>query len=166
MNMFESTPDPFGFCQELKEIGRPRQHLGAINYDDISNCKINVTKITWIGEELKLNYRYGLFSLNRRDDCVYEGVLVEQKKPDKNGMTYKEIKLAEDALVEGIMVDNSFIVLSIQSKYDDNIYDPIYYDKKQKRLINSFSISDRNYYRYIALYDDSAEFSTDVRRIK
>jgi hypothetical protein len=74
--------------------------------------------------------------------------------------------LAEDALVEGIMVDNSIIVLSIQSKYDDNIYDPIYYDKKQKRLINSFSISDRNYYRYIALYDDSAEFSTDVRRIK
>lgn len=55
--------------------------------------------------------------------------------------------------------------MSVASEYDEGIYDPLYYDCTRKKLTRSDLIYDNDYSRFIALYDDSAEFQINIRRI-
>lgn len=164
MHMFETTADPFGFVQEQHEIGKPKYGIGVINLNDISNCKVLIRSVSYRGSWLTLNYSYGVNNLNRIDEFTYTGTLTEKHRPDKTGVKYRASILAESILLECMPDGGELVVLSIQSHYDEDIYDPIYYDKKLKKFVCSDNVSNKEYSRYVALYDDCTEFGSEIRR--
>jgi hypothetical protein len=164
MHMFEATANPFGFAQELHEIGYPKHGIGVINLNDISNCKVLIRNVSYSGSRLSLDYLYGVYYLNKLDEFTYTGTLTEQHRPDKTGVKYRVNTFAESILLECIPDGGELVVLSIQSQYDEDVYDPIYYDKKLRKFVCSDNVSSKEYSRYVALYDDCTEFGTEIRR--
>lgn len=166
MHMLEMVPDPFGFSTETHSIGKPRTRVGAIDYIDISNCKINIQKILYHGQELSLDYSYAVFSLEKQDQFTYTGILYEQKKLAPSLPKAKSTALVKPLLIEGIVDNGDFFIVSVQSVYEDDVYDPLYYDRKMKKLTRSDLVSGKDYSRFIPLYDDSSEYQIHIRRIK
>lgn len=166
MHMLESVPDPFGFSTETRTIGNPRTRVGAIDYTDISNCKINIQSVCHAGENLKLDYSYAIFSLEKQDEYTYTGVLYEQKKVPMGAPKPKSVVAARPIIVEGFADNGEFLVVSMQTEYEEDVYDPLFYDKKLKKLVRSDLTSVRDYSRFIPLYDDSADYQIKVRRIQ
>lgn len=164
MHMFEATADPFGFSQKLNEIGCPKRGIGVINLKDISNCKVYIRDISHSGSKLNLDYLYGVNNLNKLDEFTYTGTLHEKHMPDKSGIKYVASILAGSILLECMPDGGELVVLSIQSQYDEDAYDPIYYDMRMKKLVCSDSISNNEYSRYIPLYDDCTEYNSEIRR--
>lgn len=166
MHMLEATPDPFGFSLEEKELGFPKRGIGAIDLEDISNCKIMLVGASWSGVKLKFDYSYGLFNLQRKDEFTYRGTLTEQRKSSSSETRCKVKTLADNVLIECIPDYGKLIVFSLQTEYEEGVFDPIYYDKQQRKFVRSIDVSDNDYTRYIAMYDDEAVFEAEVRRIK
>lgn len=166
MHMLEVTPDPFGFASTEREIGYPKRGIGAIDLEDISNCKIMLVGASQSGVRLKFDYSYGLFNLKRIDEYTYRGTLTEQKRQSQSGTRYKVNTVAENALIECIPDQGKLVVISIQTEYEEDVFDPVYYDKKLRKYVCSDGVLDNDYTRYIAMYDDEAVFETEVRRIK
>jgi len=166
MHTFETSIDPFGFSNEKKSILNPRYRIGAIDLDDISNCKINLISVLWSGEKLPLDYSYAVFSLEKHDDLVYSGVLCEQRKDPLSGQKSKALQLVNPLLIECIVDDGALYIISARSLYDEGTYDPLYYDKSLRKLTRSDLISSIDYSRFVALYDDLAEYHVSIRRIK
>ena len=166
MHMLEVTSDPFGFDSIEKEIGNPRRKIGAINLQDISNCKIILKGASCSGVKLEFDYSYGLFHLRRIDEYTYRGTLTEQKKSSTPGTKDKANTLAENVLIECIPDEGKLVLISLQTEYEEDVFDPIYYDKKRHKYVCSEDALDIDYTRYIAMYDDEAEFETIVRRTK
>ena len=165
MHMFEIIPDPFGFGITKKEIDHPRIGVGAIDLNDISNCKIMIRSIIWRGNILKTDFTYGLFHLKRINEVTYVGKLFERKNKDASNLKYKTTCVAEEVLIECLPGPGTLAVISLQSEYDDGVYDPLYYDQRARRLLESDSVTGRDYNRFIALYDDNAVFETEIRRV-
>ena len=163
--MFEVVSDDFGFMSDEKEVVNQQNGVRAINYNDISNCKIQLLKIYWSGVRLKLDYSYVLYKLIRVDDNLYRGTLIEQKKQPV-GLKPKIRKVADNILIECLPDKGCLVLLSLQTEYEDGIFDPIYYDNTQKRFLCSNDLIGNNYNRYIAMYDDEAVFETEIRRIE
>ena len=166
MHMLEVTPDPFGFDSTEKEIGYPKRGIGAINLEDITNCKIMLVGASHSGVKLKFDYSYGLFNLKRIDEYTYRGTLTEQKKPSLSGTRYKVNTMADNVLIECIPDQGKLVLISLQTEYEEDVFDPIYYDNKLRKYVCSDGVLDNDYKRYIAMYDDAAVFETEVRRIK
>lgn len=164
MYLYEATPDPLGFGQGKHEIGHPKHGIGVINLDDISNCKVLVCEVSYGGSRLPMDYLYKIFILDRIDEFTYTGRLYEQHKPDETGVIYRVNTLIDNILFECIPDGGELVLLSIQSRYDEDIYDPVYYDRKLRKFISSDRITSREYSRYIALYDDRTDFKTEIRR--
>lgn len=165
MYMFEAISDSFGFSTELKGIGYPKSRIGVINYDDLSNCKLNVQNVLWAGRNLTLSYSYAVFSLQKIDEVTYTGIMYEQLKPKQKDQHYKAIPLVNPLRVECFVDNGVFTIFSIMWE-DEDTDDPLYYDRKLKKLTRSDLITDNDYSRYIALYDDLAEYQVSVRRVK
>ena len=166
MHMLETLPDPFGFSTETRSIGNPRTRVGAINYTDISNCKINVLSVSRGGEALKLDYSYAVFSLEKQDEFTYTGILYEQKKVPMDAPKPKSIAVAKPVIIEGIADNGEFLIVSMQTEYEEDVYDPLYYDRKLKKLVRSDLVSVHDYSRFVPLYDDSADYQIRIRRIQ
>ena len=165
MYMFEAISDSFEFNTELKSIGYPKSRIGVINYDDLSNCKLIIQNVLWAGSNLSLSYSYAVFSLQKIDEVTYTGIMYEQLKPKQKDQHYKAIQLVNPLRIECFIDDGVFTVFSIMWEDEDTV-DPLYYDRKLKKLTRSDLITDKDYSRYIALYDDLAEYQVSVRRVK
>ncbi len=164
MYMFEETPDPFGFEQKRHQIGYPKYGIGVVNLNDITNCKVLIRDVSYGGSKLSLDYSYCVFNLDKLDKFTYTGTLTEKYKLDKSGVKYKVNTLADIILLECIPDGGEIVVLSIQSQYDEDVYDPLYYDKNLRKFVRSDNVTSKEYSRYIALYDDCTEFETEIRR--
>ena len=166
LQMFEATPDSFGFVKEEKEIGRLKRGVGAINLEDITNCRIVFKGATWSGVKLRFNYTYRLSNLQKMNDYCYYGTLSEQKRSyspeDRNPI----VTIAENVLVECIPDETRLVVVSLQTEYEKGVFDPIYYDTRLRKYIPSENAEGYDYDRYVAMYNDEAVFETEIRRIK
>ena len=166
MHMLEVTPDPFGFALE-EEIDKPKKGIGAIYLNDISNCTIRLLGASWRGEELNFNYAYWLNNLQRIDECSYIGVLKERKKRNGSRTQYSATVVSNRVLVECIQNDcGTLEIVSVQTEFEEGIYDPVYYDKTQRRYVCSNNLPENDHSRYIAMYDDDAAFKSEIRRRK
>ena len=166
MYTYEVESDPFGFASEMRSIRKPLHKIGAVNYHDLSNCRINIQKILFAGKELHLNYTYSVFSLEKQDDCTYLGALYERKIATSKETKQKYVLLAKPILVECIVENDEVSVVSIQTEYEDGVFDPLYYDSTLKKLTRSDLVRVNQYERYIALYDDSTEYQINYRRVE
>ena len=172
MYMFESISDPFGFTNELYDMERTKHNIGAVDYNDLTNCKIRITKVACGGDDLPLEYSYEVYNLEKKDDATYIGTLFEKKNdgPRKGSNLSGKQPIAPHIIVdplimEFIVEDGEPCIASIQYEYDEGAYDPLYYDTKQKELVRSDLISG-DYNRFVPLYEDSTCYSIRIWRAK
>ena len=167
MHLLEVEADPFGFSTVEKPVGNPRKRVGAINLYDVSNCVIMLTGASWGGVKLKFNYYYyAVTNLQKINEYSYSGTLTEQKKPSTSGVRGKVRKVSDHVIIECIPEEGRLNVLSLQTEYEEDVFDPIYYDKIEQRYLCSDSVAGNDYNRYIAMYDDEAVFETMVWRME
>lgn len=165
MQMLEVDTDDFGFISVKKKLGKPQNGVRAVNYKDISNCTIRLLGAYWSGVMLKFDYDYGLYNLKRIDENIYRGTLLEKRKPFP-GSDQRIKSLATNIRIECLPDKGSLVVLSLQTEYEEGIFDPIYYDNEKKKFLRSDDLIGKKYSRYIAMYDDEAVFEAEIRRIK
>ena len=155
--------DEFGFGGETKELFR-RYGAGVIDYKDLTNCELSIKRINYNNNPRKLDRFYWISDLYRRDEFTYLGSLYERKISEKPELRFKPSIISHNVLVECIPEENALSVISIQTEYEDGVYDPLYYDKKMKTLVISDNVSSTEYNRFLPLYDDRTEFVTSIRR--
>ena len=78
----------------------------------------------------------------------------------------KYIAVEKPVIIEGIADNGEFLIVSMQTEYEEGVYDPLYYDWKLKKLVRSDLVSVHDYSRFVPLYDDSADYQIRIRRIQ
>lgn len=167
MHLLEITPDTFGFSFKETPVDEPKRWIGAINLNDVSNCIIRLRGASWGGENLKLLYSYVLNNLQKVDEYSYIGSLKERRNT-YGGRKYPVTIVAKRVLIECVPDPNhgTLHITSLQTEFEDGVYDPLYYDKWRKRFICSNRVENNDPSRYIALYDEDTVFDTYLRRKK
>lgn len=159
----QSESDKFGFGSE-ERILYTRYRAGAVDYSDISNCELMINDVKYDSAIKKLNYIYWISDIRKIDDYTYYGTLYERKKSDNRGLKFKKIALSQAVKIECIQEKDSLSIISIQTDYDDGVYDPLYYDTQLRKLVVSDKVSSKEYNRFLPLYDDRTDYYTAVRR--
>ena len=163
MKIFEREGDAFGFFAELKEICEPQYGLGIVNSKTISKCKVAINGVTNNDTVLDFDYNYSILHLEMIDEITFKGKLVEQEK--KKDFLGPSRVVLDNVLVECTNEEGVLSVLSIKYEYDEDIFEPLYYDCNEHRLLDCDSLSSNDYSRYIPLFDDSTVYDTLIGRI-
>ena len=133
MSTLEIEYDDFGFSSSYTPIGNVYYKVGAIDYEDISNCKITINSIKVDNNKLSLEYMYRIFNLIKADKHTYYGTLVAMKK-DLEGRN-KQFTLSNHTKIGIMYLDNEFCITSLNI-CDEDDWGELYYDRKTHQLIS------------------------------
>ncbi|HHX71029.1 MAG TPA: hypothetical protein GX708_23640 [Gallicola sp.] len=164
LEKFEASSDLFGFGETLTSLGIIYK-IGAINYDDLSNCKILIKDIICNDFSLNLDYVYSIYDLSKYEDNTYIGKLKFKPKNKNKSMRLED--LFEKVRLNLLQEDKELKILSIHV-YEDNDWVEMWYDAVTKRLFfddNTLYYS-KDYNRFIPLYEDTTEYIAEFWRIK
>lgn len=164
---YELLQDDFGFSSEKKTIVKQFK-VGAIDFSDISNCRINIAAIINRGRFLPLEYLYSFFVVEKESDNRYRGNLTEKKKNSPVATPYLSHTLSNSTWIRAFYDDQLFQIISIKTEYEGD-RDVLFYDKKTKKLLlwNSGILSrSKEYDRFIPLFSDETEYQVELRRVK
>lgn len=166
MCIYDLISDEFGFGEEYKYKFTIRK-IGAIDYQDISNCNLYIKGIIHENVNLKFNREYMIFNLIKIDNNKYKGKIkykIHQYNKKRNFWNQS----ATD--IKSIILDikNGDMFIEAYSKDAGNWCD-IWYDSEQKILIEpdndllyeSFS---KHRDRLSSLNEENTQFNIDIRR--
>jgi hypothetical protein len=165
---FENEVDPFGFTIKQTPVGRPQHKVGAVDLDDISNCKIVPYRIRNKSQDLSLDYSYTAFITSRESESKYFGTLTERKISTPGGPKYIMRTLSDNLRIRLYREESDLEILSLKTK-DWDEYGDLYYDRQGKKLISwGDEVLDRSTdrHRFVPLYGDTTEFFIKIRRVK
>lgn len=166
MCIYDLISDEFGFSDEYKYKFTIRK-IGAIDYQDISNCNLYIKGIIHENINLKFNREYMIFNLIKIDKNKYKGKIKYRiHQYNKKNSFWNQ----SDTDIKSIILDikNGDTFIEAYSKDAGNWCD-IWYDSKQKILIEpdnnllyeSFS---KHRDRLSSLNEENTQFNIDIRR--
>jgi len=168
LEKFQVAPDPFGFTEQLTSLGVIYK-IGAIDFRDLTNCKMIIKSINCNGVELNLDYIYTAYYLSKITDFTYVAKLTcKPKSVKKNAKELREEDLFEKIRFEIMPEDGNANILSLHA-LEDGDWIEIWYDAGTKRLISAADdilYQSNDYERFIPLYEDVTEYEVEFRRVK
>lgn len=164
LEKLQIVTDPFGLSEHITSLGSIHK-IGAIDFEDVTNCKMIIKSITYNGGLLDLKYKYTAYNLLKISDCTYIGKL-KCVKIDSEKL--REEDLFEKICIKIVKEDRQVNILSLHALEDDDWLE-IWYDRKTKSLIsdcNDMLYLSNDYRRFIPLYEDITEYKVEFRRVK
>lgn len=160
--------DEFGFDDNYIPYGSPLHKFGYIDVSDLSNCKMYITSILNNDKNLKQQYIYTVFDIQKESDNVYFGKMTYSPKTKGNTQKSRPLTLFEKIRFEVVLDDSTIQVLSLNIIEDGDAFIP-YYDRITQVLISENSevlLQSKELVRYTPLYEDETTYYVDFRRIK
>jgi hypothetical protein len=168
LEKFEATPDPFGFSENLTSIGVIYK-IGAIDYKDVSNCKMRIKAVTRDDVPLSLDYIYTVYDLSKIAELTYTGKLTSKpKSANRSTEKSKEETLFEKIRIGMLLENGELHILSIHIREDDDWVE-VWYDSLDRKLISAndnILFHSKDYERFIPLYEDITEYKIEFGRVR
>ena len=167
LERYEVEADEFGFSENLIPIGEPLHKIGVVNYNDLSNCRMQINKIIISGQPKQMEYIYRIYDLRKIDEFTYQGRMTAQKRSSKDQRYSKSTDFAYVQI--GTIYESGRVwVMSIQ-EYKDDECNWLYFDAQQKCLLSGnddLLYSSKDIARFLPLYDEVADYEVGFRRVK
>lgn len=167
IEIYDLIEDDFGFSSEYR-FKFYINKIGAINYDNISNCNLFIKNIIFENINLILKREYVIFNLKKVSNFEYIGQVKFRNINKNNYNKYFNTNIN----VKCTILDDKKEGLFIESYSDDvSNWCDIYYDKKRNILVNIdddilYESSKKHGDRFITLYMENTEYKIDIRREK
>lgn len=167
---FMEESDEFGLYitpTQLKSL----KDVEVIDFNDLTNCWLPITKVIFEGNSIKLNYDYFIFLYKREGNSKYLGNMYSFKiNNNKSKTVEKKNKIFIGKTQVFPVYTNCKLNVIIQHySYQDKARIDLYYDKKECKIIHpDDNILDRNslYDRFSLLDGDTTVYVIDTNRIK
>ena len=168
LEKFQVIPDPFGFTEQLRSLGVIYK-IGAIDFSDLTNCKMVIKSIACNGVMLNLDHIYTVYNLTKISDFTYIGKLAfKPKLANNSSKKIREADVFEKVRFEIMFEEGDVNILSLHA-LEDGDWTEIWYDVKTNKLISAFDdilYSSKNYERFIPLYEDVTDYKVEFRRVR
>ncbi len=158
--------DEFGF--EVKTSLKIKKGVGAIDIDDITNCRLIVKTLVCDEEILPLEYEYLIYFTEKKAENTYFGYMKSMKKEGKK-LNKDTLKKFGRIRIKLHQIDEEIRATMQLFSYNEEIWMDPYYDVERNMIIscdNTLLDTVQDISRFILLDSEITEFIFDREKLR
>lgn len=160
--------DEFGF-DVIETPLKVKRGVGAIDMDDITNCKLIIKMLVCDEDVLPLEYEYCIYLTEKEAENTYLGYMNSMKKEGKK-LNKETLKKFGRIRIELYQMDEEIKATMQLFSYYEEIWMDSYYDVKRKMIISCddplLDNTVQDISQFILLDSEITEFIFDRKRLR